>query len=196
MWFIQYIGSGNVISEPMLAYCQLGPQEQKSVTFESKHNNYHSWKCIWRCCLKMVTNLTRLQCVQQIHCVLYFYTNRWYILYCIGRRFKGPNWLVVQVIVWFQWNGNLVSQPKGPWSVTAKGIIGLQLINSHLDWPYATGQIRICDEGKLEMLFAYWSNIGFKIHEHSFTEEWVIVIIIVLGGLIVNTANNFCTCGC
>ena len=40
------------LSQPMLPYCQLDPQEQTSVKFESKYKLFHSWKCIWKCHLR------------------------------------------------------------------------------------------------------------------------------------------------
>ena len=33
------------VPEPMPTYCQLDPQEQTSVKFESKYKTFHSWKC-------------------------------------------------------------------------------------------------------------------------------------------------------
>ena len=35
------------LSEPMLEYCRLDPQEQTSMKFKSKYKIFHSWKCIW-----------------------------------------------------------------------------------------------------------------------------------------------------
>ena len=40
------------LSEPMLEYCQLNLWEKISVKFESKYNNFHSRKCISKCCLQ------------------------------------------------------------------------------------------------------------------------------------------------
>ena len=40
------------LSGPMLGYCQLDPQEQISVKFQSKFIHFHSRKCIWNCCLR------------------------------------------------------------------------------------------------------------------------------------------------
>ena len=37
------------LSEPMLGYCQVDPQEQTSVKFISKFIHFHSRKCIWKC---------------------------------------------------------------------------------------------------------------------------------------------------
>ena len=50
------IGSGNGFSQfgakplpqPMLIYCQSNPYEQTLVRFESKYNNFHSRKWIWK----------------------------------------------------------------------------------------------------------------------------------------------------
>ena len=39
------------LSEPMLVYCHLDPNEQTSMKFESKYKTFHSWKCFWKCCL-------------------------------------------------------------------------------------------------------------------------------------------------
>ena len=39
-------------SEPMLNYCQLDPWEQTPVIFISKYKSFHSWKCVWNCCLR------------------------------------------------------------------------------------------------------------------------------------------------
>ena len=36
------------LSKPLLGYCQLDHKEQTSVTFWSKHNNFHSRKCLWK----------------------------------------------------------------------------------------------------------------------------------------------------
>ena len=35
------------LHKPMLTYCQLNPQEQTSVKFESTYKTFHSRKCIW-----------------------------------------------------------------------------------------------------------------------------------------------------
>ena len=37
------------LPEPMLAYCQLDPQEQTSVKLESKYETFHLWKFTWKC---------------------------------------------------------------------------------------------------------------------------------------------------
>ena len=37
------------LSKPMQGYCQLDPEEQTSVKFESKYDAFHSRKCIWNC---------------------------------------------------------------------------------------------------------------------------------------------------
>ena len=39
------------LSKPMLGYCQLDSCEQNSVKFEFELYNFHSRKCIWKCCL-------------------------------------------------------------------------------------------------------------------------------------------------
>ena len=39
------------LPEPMLVYCHLDTWEQVSVKFESELSHFHSWKCIWKCCL-------------------------------------------------------------------------------------------------------------------------------------------------
>ena len=36
------------LSKPMLGYCQLDPQEQTSVKFESIYKTFHSRKCNWK----------------------------------------------------------------------------------------------------------------------------------------------------
>ena len=40
------------LSKPVLGYCQLDPQEQTSMIFESKYKAFHSRKCIWKHCLR------------------------------------------------------------------------------------------------------------------------------------------------
>ena len=40
------------LSEPLLEYCWLDPQEQSSVKFQLKITHFHSRKCIWKCCLE------------------------------------------------------------------------------------------------------------------------------------------------
>ena len=37
------------LSEPMLSYCQLDPEEHISVIFYLKFECFHSWKCMWKC---------------------------------------------------------------------------------------------------------------------------------------------------
>ena len=37
------------LSKPMLGFCQLEPQEQISVKFESKYKTFHLWKNIQKC---------------------------------------------------------------------------------------------------------------------------------------------------
>ena len=44
------------LSEPMLYYCQLDPQEQTSVKLYSKFKYFHSGKCIWKCYLENVSH--------------------------------------------------------------------------------------------------------------------------------------------
>ena len=39
------------LSPPMLAYYQLDPCEQTSIKFQSKFSDFHSRKCILKCCL-------------------------------------------------------------------------------------------------------------------------------------------------
>ena len=52
------------LSEPMLEYSQLNLWEQISVKFESKYNNFHSRKCISKCCLQNGGHLVSIsQCV-------------------------------------------------------------------------------------------------------------------------------------
>ena len=46
-----HLFSTEPLSEPMLYYCQLGPQEQTSVKLHWKFKHFHSKKCIWKCCL-------------------------------------------------------------------------------------------------------------------------------------------------
>ena len=40
------------LSEPMLDYCQLDPCEHISMKILSKYNNFHWWKCTWKCRLR------------------------------------------------------------------------------------------------------------------------------------------------
>ena len=40
------------LSEPMLSYCQLHPEEYISMNFYLKFKYFHSWKCIWTCRLQ------------------------------------------------------------------------------------------------------------------------------------------------
>ena len=42
------------LPQPMLAYFNIlpDPQEQTSVKYKSKHNDYHSRKCMWKCRLQ------------------------------------------------------------------------------------------------------------------------------------------------
>ena len=40
------------LPEPLLIYCQMDLQEHTSVKFEWKYKTFHSWKCIWTCCLR------------------------------------------------------------------------------------------------------------------------------------------------
>ena len=40
--------SAKLVPEPMLLYCYSHPKEQRSVKFESKYNNSHSTKNIWK----------------------------------------------------------------------------------------------------------------------------------------------------
>ena len=40
------------LSKPMLGYCQLGLKEKTSLKFLSKYKIFHSWKCIWKYCLR------------------------------------------------------------------------------------------------------------------------------------------------
>ena len=40
------------LPEPLLINCQVDLQEHTSVKFEWKYKTFHSWKCIWTCCLR------------------------------------------------------------------------------------------------------------------------------------------------
>ena len=74
------------LSEPILDYCQLNPWEK----FESKHCNFHSRKCDWKCRLQNVSILSRCQCVDFI--AYHFLTLQDPVL-CIRvliARFMGP----------------------------------------------------------------------------------------------------------
>ena len=44
--------SANPIPKPMLACCQLDSWKQISVKYELEFYQFHSWKCIWKCCLR------------------------------------------------------------------------------------------------------------------------------------------------
>ena len=58
----------NPLSTPMLGNCQLDPQEQISVNFESKYKTFHSRKCIWKYRLcEMVAILSRERWVKHVH---------------------------------------------------------------------------------------------------------------------------------
>ena len=52
------------LSERMLYYCQLDPQEQISVKLFSKFKYFHSRKFIWKCRLENVGHFSRPQCVK------------------------------------------------------------------------------------------------------------------------------------
>ena len=47
-WWLAYCFAVKPLSEPILAYCQSNPCEHISVKFESKYNNFHTWKLIWK----------------------------------------------------------------------------------------------------------------------------------------------------
>ena len=59
-WLLVNAGSGNgcclfsakTLPESVLTYCQFNPQQQTSVKFKLEYQNYHSTKCIWKCCLQ------------------------------------------------------------------------------------------------------------------------------------------------
>ena len=70
-WVI--IGSGNALSpvgakplpEPILTDRQLDHLEQTSVKFESKYQTFHSWKCIWKCCVQNCGHFVQGRWVKQ-----------------------------------------------------------------------------------------------------------------------------------
>ena len=45
------------LPEPLMIYCQMDLQEHTSVKFEWKYKTFHSWKCIWICCLQKLAAL-------------------------------------------------------------------------------------------------------------------------------------------
>ena len=47
------------LSKPILGYCQLDPQEQHSVKFETKYKTFHARKCTWKCRLRNVSHLVQ-----------------------------------------------------------------------------------------------------------------------------------------
>ena len=49
-----HLFSTKPLSEPMLHYCQLGPQEQTSVKLYWKFKHFRSKNCIWKCCLENI----------------------------------------------------------------------------------------------------------------------------------------------
>ena len=48
--------------EPVLLYCQLGPLEQTSVKFESKHQTFRSWNVV----CEMVAILSRGELIKAV----------------------------------------------------------------------------------------------------------------------------------
>ena len=61
------IGSDNGLSPgwcEVLDYCQLNPEEQIAVIFESKYDNFLQEKVIWKYCIKNGSILSRPQWVK------------------------------------------------------------------------------------------------------------------------------------
>ena len=55
------------LAEPKLAHCWLDPWEQMSMKFESKYNNFHTRKCMWKCQMQNGGYFAKPQFVK--HCI-------------------------------------------------------------------------------------------------------------------------------
>ena len=73
------------LSESKLTHCLWDPYETTSVKFESKYNNFHSRKLIWKCYMQSGNHLSWPQCVKSNIKLSIYITKQHYNIYqCIS----------------------------------------------------------------------------------------------------------------